>query len=111
MASSTIGSLAGGSVFALLVCACANPEALQANQVAAERLHCDPETMAAGVERETAQVREWIVGCNFTYTRVHCRGHSCYQAPPKPPCIGNLPCFVEDPVTLEWVLQDAPKPR
>jgi hypothetical protein len=22
----------------------------------------------------------------------------------KPPCIGDMPCFEEDPVTLEWRL-------
>jgi hypothetical protein len=92
----------------LFACACANPEAHRANMVAAERLRCDPAEMAAGVERETPVVREWVVGCNFTYTRVHCSGERCYQAPPTPPCMGDLACFVEDPVTLQWVLRDAP---
>ena len=96
---------------ALFVSACANPEALRANMVAAERLRCDPADMAAGIERETPVVREWVVGCNFTYTRVHCTGDRCYQAPPTPPCMGQLACLVEDPVTLQWVLRDAPAKR
>lgn len=85
--------------------ACANPEATQASLVAANRLRCEPDDMAAGIERSTPVVREWIVGCDFTYTRVHCTNQGCTQAPVVPPCVsGDVPCMVEDPVTLKWVM-------
>jgi hypothetical protein len=40
------------------------------------------------------------------YTRVHCTKAGCRSAPLEPPCVGNLPCFEEDPVTLEWRLPE-----
>jgi hypothetical protein len=95
--------LARGAVGALLALNCGSPEAQQANVVAAGSLRCDPTEMAAGLERETPKVREWIVGCDFTYTRVHCTDEGCTRAPPTPPCLGDSPCLVEDPVTLKWV--------
>lgn len=89
----------------IAILACSNPEATQASLVAADRLRCDPDAMAAGVERETSEVREWVVGCDFRYTRVHCTDEGCTQAPPVPPCVsGEVPCMVEDPVTLKWVM-------
>jgi hypothetical protein len=56
------------------------------------------------VNRTTAKVREWIVGCEFYYARVHCSERGCAPAPPKPPCFGDLECFDEHPVTLEWTV-------
>jgi hypothetical protein len=94
-----------------LFVACSNPEATQANLVAANRLRCDPAVMAAGIERETPVVREWVVGCDFTYTRVHCTDAGCQQAPATPPCVGETPCLVEDPVTLRWVMLEDLKKR
>ena len=40
------------------------------------------------------------------YSRVHCRGDRCYPAPVEPPCMPGVPCFKEDPKTLEWKLED-----
>jgi hypothetical protein len=91
---------------------CANPEATRASLVAANRLRCDPDDMSAGIERSTPVVREWIVGCDFTYTRVHCTDQGCTQAPPVPPCVSeDMPCMVEDPVTLKWVMLEDLKQR
>jgi hypothetical protein len=107
--ASGCGLVAG--LFCLLA-GCASPEAAQARTVAANRMQCPPEDLVAGIERETPEVREWVVGCNFSYTRVHCTDEGCRQAEPKPPCIGDIPCFKEDPVSLRWVLSEnvAPAP-
>lgn len=51
-------------------------------------------------------VREYLVGCEFMYTRVHCTNAGCYPAEPEPPCMGDLPCFKENPVTLRWELDE-----
>ncbi len=88
----------------LVPCACASSEATRAKTVAQSNLMCSPAEMHAGVERQTPNVREWYVGCDFTYTRVHCSDGGCVQAEPKPPCLGDLRCFEEDPVTLRWEL-------
>lgn len=82
---------------------CGNPEAAQARAVVAGTILCPDGELEAGLERETPRVREWVVGCNFIYARVHCSASGCVKAEPEPPCIGDLPCFEEDPVTLEWV--------
>jgi hypothetical protein len=39
------------------------------------------------------------------YTTVHCADGRCFPAKPKQPCFGGG-CFTEDPVTLEWTLDD-----
>lgn len=83
---------------------CANQESVQAKAAVADRMKCQSGDIEAGVFRETSQVREWYVGCDFVYTRVHCDKDGCRPAPTKPPCIGELPCFEEDPQTLEWSL-------
>ncbi len=93
------------------VAACASSEAGRAKTVAEENLTCNPTEMEAAVERQTPEVREWFVACDFTYTRVHCSDAGCAQAPPKPPCIGDLQCFVENPRTLEWELAPTPVER
>jgi hypothetical protein len=88
--------------------ACASEESLRARAAAADgSLRCSESELEAGLNRETPKVREYIVGCNFVYTRVLCTDQGCRRAPPKPPCMGNLPCFEEDPVTLEWKLETA----
>lgn len=92
--------------FSLVLHGCASRESVRAEQVVSERLKCPRGEIESGVHRETAKVREWYVGCNFIYARVHCTDTDCHPAPPEPPCIGNLPCFEEDPVTLEWRLPE-----
>jgi hypothetical protein len=87
---------------------CANQESVQAKAAVADRILCASGDIEAGVHRETPQVREWYVGCDFVYARVHCGAEGCRPAPVQPPCIGDLPCFEEDPVTLEWSLPEAP---
>jgi hypothetical protein len=58
---------------------------------AARNLRCPPTEMEAQLSRETAKVREYYVACDFVYTTVHC---------------ADGRCFTEDPVTLEWTLDD-----
>jgi len=88
---------------------CANEESVQAKAVVGDGFKCPPGELEAGLNRETPKVREWIVGCNFIYARIHCRDGRCYRAPPEPPCMGDLPCFKEDPVTLEWDIEKTAK--
>jgi hypothetical protein len=58
------------------------------------------------LNRETPKVREYLVGCDFTYTKVHCSSSAgCVPAKPRPPCFGGG-CFEEDPITLEWTLEE-----
>jgi len=78
--------------------------------VAVKQLNCPADEVYAVINRTTPEVREWIVGCEFYYTRVHCGRAGCEPARPKPPCIGNLECFEEDPLTLEWTLASAAHP-
>jgi hypothetical protein len=89
---------------ALSFSGCANHESVQAKAAVADRLKCPSGDIEAGMNRKTARVREWYVGCDFVYTRVHCTDEGCQPAPTKPPCIGELPCFKEDPETLQWSL-------
>jgi hypothetical protein len=72
---------------------------------AARNLRCPPTEMEAQLSRETAKVREYYVACDFVYTTVHCADGRCFPAKPKQPCFGGG-CFTEDPVTLEWTLDD-----
>jgi hypothetical protein len=69
-------------------------------------LNCPRQELEVALDRETPVVREYAVACNFMYTRVHCTKEGCRSAPLEPPCVGNLPCFEEDPVTLEWRLPE-----
>ncbi len=85
------------------VASCAStPDAVL--QAGASNLHCKNQELEVALNRETAVVREYAVACNFMYTRVHCTNGGCRPAPIEPPCVGNLPCFEEDPITLEWRL-------
>jgi hypothetical protein len=102
MGLARLGCLVLLSTVTLSFSGCANQESVQAKAAVKDRIRCASGDIEAGVERETAQVREWYVGCDFVYTRVHCTSAGCRPAPQKPPCIGELPCFEEDPVTLEW---------
>jgi hypothetical protein len=108
MASSGRGVLwvaALGAAFSLL--SCASEESIRARAVVGQSLKCPNNELESGLNRETPKVREYVVGCNFMYERVHCTDQGCYRAPPEPPCMGNLPCFEEDPVTLEWSVETA----
>jgi hypothetical protein len=104
--SSRIGSnwatLVALSVTAL-GCASSEPGVLQAGS---RNLKCQRGEVEMALNRETAKVREYLVGCEFMYTRVHCTDAGCYPAKIKPPCIGDVPCFKEDPVTLEWIPEE-----
>jgi len=84
----------------------------QVRDIAARRLHCPYRELAVALNRETRSVREYAVGCNFMYTLVHCTDQGCTPAEAEPPCVGNLPCFEENPETLTWQLAatDSPAP-
>jgi hypothetical protein len=62
------------------------------------------------LSRDTGVVREYYVGCNFMYSRVLCQGDRCYTAQAEPACMPKMPCFKEDPKTLEWILDDGRGP-
>jgi hypothetical protein len=83
---------------------CAGGAPAAAIEAGARSLHCQGQELESALNRETSQVREYVVGCNFTYTRVQCRDGRCYTAAVEPPCLGMKECFEEDPVTLEWKL-------
>ena len=94
----------GMALWAATACAGSEPRAVV--QIGTKNLHCPRAEVETMLNRETPKVREYLVGCNFMYTRVHCRSDGCYQAKPEPPCFEGIPCFKEDPVTLEWVLDE-----
>jgi len=73
-------------------------------QVGSRNLRCQRSEVETTLNRRTPKVREYLVGCDFMVTRVHCTDQGCHPAQTKPPCIGDMPCFEEDPVTLEWRL-------
>jgi hypothetical protein len=75
----------------------------------ARNLHCPRSEVEVALNRETRSVREYAVACNFTYTLVHCTKSGCQPAPVKPPCVGDVPCFEEDPETLQWRMAEAPR--
>jgi hypothetical protein len=83
-------------------CASAAPEGVM--QVGSRNIKCPESEYETALNRTTPQVREYVVGCDFMYTRVHCTTKGCYPAEAKPPCLPNGPCFEEDPVTLRWRL-------
>jgi hypothetical protein len=87
------------------VAGCATQEANRARTVAASRLACPNSELEVVLNRETQVTREWLAGCDFTYLRVHCRGGRCAPAETPPPCVGEGPCFEENPVTLRWELK------
>ncbi len=93
-----------GCFAGILLLGCAAHEPLAVRNVAIRKLNCSPDDVYTVVNRTTSKVREWIVGCDFYYTRVLCSEDGCAPAKPRPPCIGELECFDEDPVTLQWTL-------
>jgi hypothetical protein len=84
--------------------ACASSETAAVMQMGSRNLRCPRSELSSELNRVTPTVREYVVGCDFMYTRVHCTEKGCHPAAVKPPCIGDMPCFEEDPVTLEWRL-------
>jgi hypothetical protein len=86
--------------------ACASSEEPQVLAAADRRLKCARSEIETKLNRETPVVREYLVGCEFMFTRVHCTSEGCYPAEAEPPCIGELPCFKENPVTLRWELDE-----
>jgi hypothetical protein len=91
-----------GLLLALASCAAGEPRAVL--NVASKNLKCPHSELEAQLGRQTSQVREYYVACDFMYTRVHCsQERGCYTAPLEPPCFDGQ-CFKEDPVTLQWEL-------
>jgi hypothetical protein len=79
-------------------------------QVGSRNLRCPASDLETALNRESSQVREYYVGCDFIYTRVLCEkptatqpAAQCHPAKPQPPCFGGG-CFKENPVTFEWEL-------
>jgi hypothetical protein len=85
-----------------LASSCAHQESARAQLAAGDALRCPKADIEAVLLRETPAVREWGIACDFTYTRVHCTDAGCRRAEPKPPCMGELTCFEENPTTLAW---------
>lgn len=93
-------------ILSLAAASCASRESVQARSVAAPRLQCPEGEAEIALGRQTPEVREWLVACDFAYVRIHCSKGTCTPAPARPRCVGELWCFDEDPVTLKWVLND-----
>lgn len=97
--------LALGTGLTLLgTASCASNEPVAVRSIAQRQLRCAADDLYAVVNRTTPRVEEWIVGCEFYYTRVLCSAEGCRVPSPKPPCFGDMECFEEDPTTLEWTL-------
>jgi hypothetical protein len=103
---SSVGFLGLGLVL-FSVASCAGSEPAAVLSVGSHNLRCQRSELETALHRESAQVREYYVGCDFMYTRVLCdkagAGQSCRPARPQPPCFGGG-CFKENPVTFEWEL-------
>jgi hypothetical protein len=97
------------TVTALPLACARTPDAVL--EAGARNLHCPRAEIEVALNRETRSVREYAVACNFTYTLVHCTKSGCRPAPVRPPCVGDVPCFEEDPETLEWRMAEAPLSR
>lgn len=93
--------------FSLLAGCGASSESGAVLRVGSRNLRCAPSELETALHRESSQVREYYVGCDFMYTRVLCdKGGSqqatqCHPAKPQPPCFGGG-CFKENPTTFEW---------
>ena len=104
----TLGFL---GVAGLLGCSSASePNAVL--RVGSRNLRCPQSDLETALHRESSQVREYYVGCDFMYTRVLCTKPSsgqaaqqCHPATPQPPCFGGG-CFKENPTTFEWELDE-----
>jgi hypothetical protein len=76
--------------------------------VGARNLRCLRSEVETALQRESAQVREYYVGCDFMYTRVLCSKDKleCHPAKPQPPCFTGG-CFKENSLTFEWELDES----
>jgi hypothetical protein len=81
-------------------------------RVGSRNLRCPQSDLETALNRESSQVREYYVGCDFMYTRVLCTkprdgqlAAQCHPAKPQPPCFGGG-CFKENPATFEWELDE-----
>jgi hypothetical protein len=81
-------------------------------RVGSRNLRCPQSDLETALQRESSQVREYYVGCDFIYTRVLCTkpapgqvATQCHPAKPQPPCFGGG-CFKENPNTFEWELDE-----
>jgi len=95
-----------GPLFVLSLCicgltACAREAPVAVVKAGLRNLRCPSGEGEMLLTRETPKVREYVVACDFRYTRVHCSDAGCRPAPLRPPCVRGG-CFEEDPVTLEW---------
>jgi hypothetical protein len=90
----------------LIAAACAGTEPVAAVDIGMQKLRCPRGEVETTLSRRTSKVREYVVACDFMYTRVHCTDTGCYPAKIKPPCFGGVDCFEEDPVTLDWKLEE-----
>jgi hypothetical protein len=90
--------------------ACAEPAPTAVVRAGLRNLKCPSGEGEMMLTRETPKVREYVVACDFRYTRVLCDAAGCRGAPPKPPCSRST-CFEEDPVTLEWRPKGKPERR
>jgi hypothetical protein len=102
----SFGRGVGFVLAALVAVACASGAPAGVLETGTRTLRCTRDELETTLSRDTGLVREYYVGCNFMYARVHCRGDRCYPAAPEPPCMPNVPCFREDPKTLEWKLDE-----
>ena len=106
-------ALLRGSIAALAACAAltacswgAEPPGVMT--VGARNLRCQRSEVETALHRESTQVREYYVGCDFMFTRVLCTKDEaqCHPARPQPPCFAGG-CFKENPVTFEWELDES----
>ncbi len=107
---STLGVFSHGLGRALASTGCASGEPSAVLTVGGRNLRCQKSELTTALNRESKQVREYYVGCDFMYTRVLCEKTSagtdraaCHPAKARPPCLG-AGCFKENPVTFEWEL-------
>lgn len=102
----------GVVAFGLLAGCSAASESGTVLRVGSRNLRCPQSDLETALHRESSQVREYYVGCDFMYTRVLCdKGNGataaqCHPAKPQPPCFGGG-CFKEDPITFEWTLDES----
>jgi len=105
-----LGLLGISLTLATVGCAAGEPAAVLT--LGSRNLRCQRSELETALHRESSQVREYYVGCDFMYTRVLCEKTSkasgaaaCHPARPQPPCFGGG-CFRENPVTFEWELDE-----
>jgi hypothetical protein len=93
------------TVALLSACAAGRNEPATVLDVGSQNLKCQRGDVETALARESPEVREYYVSCDFMYTRVLCKKSSCYPAKPRPPCFAGG-CFKENPTTFEWELDE-----